>query len=121
MTYFLVIGRLKLVTKPFLVFFKRMRNSGEYVPVMLYAVLSKGRLLAHIPLIRVNLKILIYPFRFATNVYNAASDTWMPASPSAFHRLGPGLVNVNGRIFAQGALSTSVNVVEEFSSADFSW
>ena len=36
-------------------------------------------------------------------------------------RLGPGLINVNGRIFALGAYSGATDVVEEFLPATNTW
>jgi hypothetical protein len=57
------------------------------------------------------------------HIYNAVNDTWTEVGSSRFNRLGAGLVNVNGRIFALGASDVSGNtkVIEEFNIATNTW
>jgi hypothetical protein len=40
---------------------------------------------------------------------------------SAVDRLGPGLVNLNGRIFALAGFTTDTHVIEEFFLSNNSW
>ena len=60
-------------------------------------------------------------FRRATHLYNAATDKWTLVTSSSVDRLGPGLVNVNGRLFALGAIDSPTNVVEEFLLENNTW
>ena len=60
-------------------------------------------------------------FRRATHLYNAATDKWIQVASSSVDRIGPGLVNVNGRIFALATYGGETDGVEEFLLATNTW
>ena len=45
----------------------------------------------------------------------------MALGSSNFNRWGPGLVNMNGRIFAHGAVTADTQCVEEYRTTTNSW
>ena len=71
--------------------------------------------------IKKNKNFFSFFIRTKTDIYHAPTDTWTSAAASSVPRLGPGLANVGGRIFAFGAYSSSTQVIEEFIPSNNTW
>ena len=65
-------------------------------------------------------KIVVHKMTFANKVFFLI-DAIMSLGSSSFDRMGPGLINLNGRIFALGSITPDTQTVEEYHTSSNSW